>query len=206
MVPGLSPGSPNKPVLEYMGLEKQCCSYCMLLCVKASYLLWCCGRVWGSAVAGSHFGLSGRCLNLFQLWLRGCPNCISELHIAHRYDTLCIRGCWLYRFQQEGFARLRLDASKGGTKVGRMKDPLYKDSYLGTNPPAFILPFEAPDQMEATNQVPRCKAFCLPGHDSCVPKLQKAIREPKARPKKSYHKTRNPKPLKPENLKHRNPV
>ena len=39
-------------------------------------------RVWGSAVAGSHFGLSGRCLNLFQLWLRGCPNCISELHIA----------------------------------------------------------------------------------------------------------------------------
>ena len=40
---------------------------------------------------------------------------------------------------------LLLEASKGGTKVGRMKDPLYKDSYLGINPPSFILPFEAPD-------------------------------------------------------------
>ena len=38
-----------------------------------------------------------------------------------------------------------LEASKGGTKVGRMKDPLYKDSYLGITPPTFILPFEAPD-------------------------------------------------------------
>ena len=28
----------------------------------------------------------------------------------------------------------RMEASKGGTKVGRMKDPLYKDSYLGINP------------------------------------------------------------------------
>ena len=36
-----------------------------------------------------------------------------------------------------------LEASKGGTKVGRMKDPLYKDSYLGITPPTFILPFEA---------------------------------------------------------------
>ena len=26
-----------------------------------------------------------------------------------------------------------------------MKDPLYKDSYLGITPPTFILPFEAPD-------------------------------------------------------------
>ena len=38
-----------------------------------------------------------------------------------------------------------LEASKGGTKVGRMKDPLYKDSYLGITPPTFILPFEAPE-------------------------------------------------------------
>ena len=26
-----------------------------------------------------------------------------------------------------------------------MKDPLYKDSYLGITPPTVILPFEAPD-------------------------------------------------------------
>ena len=31
-------------------------------------------------------------------------------------------------------------------KVGRIKDPLYKDSYLGITPPTFILPFEAPDK------------------------------------------------------------
>ena len=29
-------------------------------------------------------------------------------------------------------------------KVGRIKDPLYKDSYFGITSPAFILPFEAP--------------------------------------------------------------
>ena len=33
-------------------------------------------------------------------------------------------------------------------KVGRIKDPLYKDFYLGITPPTFILPFEAPDQVE----------------------------------------------------------
>ena len=38
-----------------------------------------------------------------------------------------------------------METSKGGTKVGRMKDPLYKDSYLGITPPTFILPFEAPE-------------------------------------------------------------
>ena len=43
------------------------------------------------------------------------------------------------------YSRVILEASKGGTKVGRMKDPLYKDSYLGITPPTFILPFEAPD-------------------------------------------------------------
>ena len=36
-------------------------------------------------------------------------------------------------------------ASKGGMKVGRIKDPLYKDSYFGITPPTFIPPFEAPD-------------------------------------------------------------
>ena len=40
-----------------------------------------------------------------------------------------------------------LEASKGGTKVGRMKDPLYKDSYLGITPPTFILPFEASEAL-----------------------------------------------------------
>ena len=38
-----------------------------------------------------------------------------------------------------------LEASKGGMKVGRIKDPLYKDSYFGITPPTFILPFEAPE-------------------------------------------------------------
>ena len=37
------------------------------------------------------------------------------------------------------------EASKGGMKVGRMKDPFYEDSYLGITPPTFIPPFEAPD-------------------------------------------------------------
>ena len=30
-------------------------------------------------------------------------------------------------------------------KVGRIKDPLYKDSYFGIIPPTFIPPFEAPE-------------------------------------------------------------
>ena len=30
-------------------------------------------------------------------------------------------------------------------KVGRMKDPVDKDSYLGITPPTFILPSEAPE-------------------------------------------------------------
>ena len=38
-----------------------------------------------------------------------------------------------------------LEASKGGMKVGRIKDPLYKDSYFGITPPTFIPPFEAPE-------------------------------------------------------------
>ena len=44
--------------------------------------------------------------------------------------------------QEVGYLGL---ASKGGTMVGRMKDPLNKDSYLGITPPTFILPFEAPE-------------------------------------------------------------
>ena len=36
-------------------------------------------------------------------------------------------------------------ASEGGMKVGRIKAPLYKESYLGITPPTFIPPFEAPD-------------------------------------------------------------
>ena len=50
--------------------------------------------------------------------------------------------------QQTRHDSLHLEASKGGTKVGRMKDPLYKDSYLGITPPTFILPFEAPDTLD----------------------------------------------------------
>ena len=39
-----------------------------------------------------------------------------------------------------------MEASKGGMKVGRIKDPLYKGSYFGiTPPPTFIPPCEAPD-------------------------------------------------------------
>ena len=38
-----------------------------------------------------------------------------------------------------------LEASKGGMKGGRIKDPLYKDSYFGTTPPTFTPPFEAPE-------------------------------------------------------------
>ena len=40
-----------------------------------------------------------------------------------------------------------LEASKGGMKVGRIKDPLYKDSYFGITPPTFIPPFEAPENV-----------------------------------------------------------
>ena len=52
---------------------------------------------------------------------------------------------------------LILEASKAGTKVGRMKDPLYKDSYLGITPPTFILPFEAPDHKNKQHQRPQTK-------------------------------------------------
>ena len=45
---------------------------------------------------------------------------------------------------REASVRL-LEASKGGMKVGRIKDPLYKDSYFGITPPTFIPPFEAPE-------------------------------------------------------------
>ena len=36
------------------------------------------------------------------------------------------------------------EPSKGGMKVGRIKNPLYKDSYFGITPPTFIPPIEAP--------------------------------------------------------------
>ena len=49
--------------------------------------------------------------------------------------------------QQVGMLPLMLEASKGGMKVGRIKDPLYKDSYFGITPPTFIPPFEAPDHV-----------------------------------------------------------
>ena len=42
-----------------------------------------------------------------------------------------------------------LEASKGGMKVGRIKDPLYKDSYLGIIPPTFIPPLEPFEQSGA---------------------------------------------------------
>ena len=35
-----------------------------------------------------------------------------------------------------------LEASKGGMKVGRIKDPLDKASYFGITPPTFIPPCE----------------------------------------------------------------
>ena len=37
------------------------------------------------------------------------------------------------------------EAPKGGMKVGRIKDPLYKDYYWGNIPPTFTPPFEASD-------------------------------------------------------------
>ena len=45
-----------------------------------------------------------------------------------------------------------LEASKGGMKVGRIKDPLYKDSYFGITPPTFIPPFEAPEHLGCCKQ------------------------------------------------------
>ena len=39
-------------------------------------------------------------------------------------------------------------------KVGRIKDPLYKDSYFGITPPTFIPPFEAPETDDATAHRP----------------------------------------------------
>ena len=56
-----------------------------------------------------------------------------------------------FRVQGLGFHRMLrmvqgLEASKGGMKVGRIKDPLHKDSYFGITPPTFIPPFEAPER------------------------------------------------------------
>ena len=50
------------------------------------------------------------------------------------------------RKPKQGLSKVELhplEASKGGMKVGRIKDPLYKDSYFGITPPTFIPPFEA---------------------------------------------------------------
>ena len=44
-----------------------------------------------------------------------------------------------------------LEASKGGMKVGRIKDPLYKDSYFGITPPTFIPAFQAPETLHKFN-------------------------------------------------------
>ena len=41
-----------------------------------------------------------------------------------------------------------LEASKAGMKVGRLKDPLYKDSYLGILPPTFTPPWEPIENSE----------------------------------------------------------
>ena len=58
-----------------------------------------------------------------------------------------------------------LEASKCGMKVGRIKDPLYKDSYFGITPPTFIPPFEAPEngsgQMIPDTNVPPESLFEL---------------------------------------------
>ena len=40
-----------------------------------------------------------------------------------------------------------LEASKGGMKAGRIKDPLYKVPYFGITPPTFIPPFKAPETL-----------------------------------------------------------
>ena len=53
-----------------------------------------------------------------------------------------------------------LEASKGGMKVGRIKDPLYKDSYFGITPPTFIPPLEAPEEL-------RCETKSRVGVGGC---------------------------------------
>ena len=55
-----------------------------------------------------------------------------------------------YGTPEDSIKALCLEASKRGMKVGRIKDPLYKDSYFGITPPAFIPPFEAPDMLTST--------------------------------------------------------
>ena len=44
---------------------------------------------------------------------------------------------------------MNFEASKGGIKVGRVKDPLDKDSYLGIIPPTFTPPLEPFDERHA---------------------------------------------------------
>ena len=38
-------------------------------------------------------------------------------------------------------------------KVGRTKDPLYKDSYFGITSPTFIPPFEAPEDRQGPSPI-----------------------------------------------------
>ena len=57
-----------------------------------------------------------------------------------------------------------MEASKGGMKVGRIKDPFYKDSYFGITPATFIPPFEVPEiccSMQGSLAPPRVEASAL---------------------------------------------
>ena len=49
-----------------------------------------------------------------------------------------------------GESGLRLEGSKGGMKVGRIKDPLHKGTSFGTTPPTFITPLEPFDFLKHT--------------------------------------------------------
>ena len=64
-----------------------------------------------------------------------------------RFNGLTLQGAGFRTRRRSSDSGVVLEASKGGTKVGRMKDPLYKDFYLGITPPTFILPFEAPESL-----------------------------------------------------------
>ena len=60
---------------------------------------------------------------------------------------------------------LNLEASKGGMKVGRVNDPLYKDSYLGITPPTFTPPLEPFDKLHRRGILSQVRNFTswIPG-------------------------------------------
>ena len=87
-------------------------------------------------VLGVCRGFRFRVLGFRVFWVSGGFRVCCGLGLRRLPGGLGFQSAWGAR---------ESEASKGGMKVGRIKDPFCKDSYFGITPPTFIPPFEAPE-------------------------------------------------------------